>query len=198
MPSKPTALCVCQACNKEFYIAPNRLRYGEGKYCSRGCGYTAKRVDLNERFWPKVQKSDTCWIWLGSRAGGGYGRINIDGTNKPAHQIAWEMENGPLPEGQEICHICDNPPCVRPSHLFAGTRKENVQDMIRKGRRSPLASGKGDRHGMAKLTTEKVTVIIQRYSVGESPKALAEEFGISRAHLHGIVKGRTWRHIPRP
>lgn len=195
MPSPKTLSCTCQNCGKEFKLAPNRLRYGEGKFCSRQCGYAAKQIPLTVRFWSKVQKTNTCWIWTGAHNHQGYGRITVDGARKPAHQISWEMKNGPIPVGHEICHHCDNPSCVRPDHLFLGTRKDNVQDMIKKGRRSTLAHGTGERHGMSKLTCVQVVDIRKRYAAGESPKLLAIEFGIDRTHIYRITKRKIWKSV---
>lgn len=92
--------------------------------------------DWPERFWRRVMKpeSDGCWTWTGSTAGYGYGRVFVDGRQQSAHRVAWELTNGPIPEGLIVCHKCDNPPCVRPLHLFLGTHKDNSQDMVRKQR----------------------------------------------------------------
>lgn len=90
------------------------------------------------RFWEKVQKTDCCWIWLGNRGGGDggreYGRFHKDGKNRPAHRVAWELMNGPMPDGLFACHRCDNPLCVRPDHVFAATQQENMHDASIKGR----------------------------------------------------------------
>jgi HNH endonuclease len=85
-------------------------------------------------------KRSQCWVWTGPTYKFGYGRFA-----GYAHRIAWELTNGPIPEGLFGLHKCDNPPCVRPSHLFLGTRKDNSEDMKRKGR-----SAVGDRNGMRK------------------------------------------------
>lgn len=77
-----------------------------------------------------------CLEWLGTRTGDQYGQLTIDGKVVYAHRRAWELEHGlPIPKGMCILHKCDNPPCVEPTHLFLGTRKDNVEDMDRKGRR---------------------------------------------------------------
>jgi len=198
MSPKPEASCICRQCGKEFTIESHRLAYGEGKYCSRKCGWAAQYIPLHERFWSKVQKTDQCWLWTGAKTNGGYGKIRINGTNRPAPRVAWEFENGSLPIGYEICHHCDNPSCVRPDHLFAGTRKDNVQDMIQKGRRSSSAHGSGERHGMAKLTNDQVVEIRQRKANGESAKELSEKFSINRSTVHDIVTGKSWKHILEP
>ena len=81
-------------------------------------------------FWQHVDRAGSCWIWRGPRHRQGYGRA---GRNV-AHRIAFELAHGPFDRRLKVCHHCDNPPCVNPAHLFLGTQRDNVQDMVRKGR----------------------------------------------------------------
>ncbi|MCK4306058.1 MAG: HNH endonuclease [Candidatus Eisenbacteria sp.] len=95
-------------------------------------------VALAARFWEKVEKSPGCWMWTGNKVSDkpnrGYERIWADGKMKLAHRVSWEMVSGPIPEGMQILHRCDNPSCVRPDHLFMGTRSDNMRDAIAKRR----------------------------------------------------------------
>lgn len=75
-----------------------------------------------------------CWEWEGSRYPSGYGAVKWNGRVIGAHRLAWIEAFGPIPDGLDVCHHCDNPPCVRPSHLFLGTRSDNMRDAVSKGR----------------------------------------------------------------
>ena len=94
-----------------------------------------RQQSLSERLWGKIQKTDDCWLWVARTKVNGYGRImTIPGQYKLAHRVAWELTNGPIPNGLDCLHHCDVPACVRPEHLFLGTHRENMQDAARKGK----------------------------------------------------------------
>ncbi len=101
----------------------------------------------------KYNESSGCLEWFGSKRNG-YGRMIIgsrtDGTRKSvsAHRISYELTYGEIPIGMEVCHKCDNPSCVNPSHLFLGTRQDNIDDRERKGRNNPP---KGEKHAKSQI-----------------------------------------------
>lgn len=166
-------------------------------------------------FWAKVNKSGPvpahcpelgpCWVWTKATYPFGYGQIRINYVAVPAHRWAWEQEHGPVPAGLFTLHRCDNPPCVRPSHLFLGTKAQNSRDMAGKGRSTkgdrnpsrlyPERMARGERHPGAVLTAGDIPAIRSRYETGESTTALAVAFGVQSATIWAVVHNRTWRHV---
>lgn len=92
------------------------------------------KKSVDERFWAKVDKTDTCWNWTAYKLFNGYGRFSIRGATDYAHRISWELATGKYPKGKHVLHVCDNPGCVRPDHLFLGTMEENMVDRNEKKR----------------------------------------------------------------
>lgn len=151
---------------------------------------------IADRFWPKVDRRgpDECWPWKGSRRGFGHGQIGGAGGRGTspvgAHRVSWEIHYGPVPIGLCVCHRCDNPPCVNPSHLFLGTHADNVADKVAKGR-GRAASRPGAGNPNAKLTESDVAEIRRRLLTGEPGTAIARDFGISSTHVYWIRDGKT-------
>jgi hypothetical protein len=93
------------------------------------------RVPVMDRFWAFVAQGDGCWEWTGYIRPDGYGQFGVDRSiHERAHRMAYQLTAGPIPKGIDVCHRCDNPACVRPDHLFLGTRSDNMRDMVAKGR----------------------------------------------------------------
>lgn len=126
--------CICRHCGATFSLYPSTIRQGGGVFCSHACKAQAQSIPLETRFWQRVEKTDGCWRWTGPLHAFGYGLIWRGGNNVGAHRISWEIHVGPIPDGLFVLHRCDNPPCVRPDHLFLGTQADNIHDMVAKGR----------------------------------------------------------------
>ena len=149
-------------------------------------------LSLKERFWINVSRGNGCWHWTGYLDPNGYGRINVENTPKLAHRLSWEIEHGViLTPNQHVCHKCDNPKCVRPSHLFLGDQAKNMADKMAKGRHA-FGVSRGEAHGCAKLTESDVRAI---RGSGKAGKSLAEEFGISNSQVSDIRNRRVWKHL---
>lgn len=92
-----------------------------------------------KRFWAKVDRTASCWLWTAAKTPDGYGKLGIRCYMEYAHRLSWEMHRGPIPAGMLVLHRCDTPSCVNPAHLFIGTQFDNMQDMVAKGRRRRAA-----------------------------------------------------------
>lgn len=200
--NKKAATCV--RCNREFIPSSN----SSGKYCSQACYQSVpkKRGDLVERFWRYVQKSESCWLWMGPlKEPSGlntYGTFKIaTGTaskqkSAAAHRFSWELHFGNIPDGLQVCHHCDTPRCVNPSHLFLGTHADNASDCLAKGRRPRVnRKNRGEGHGMHRLSEEQVRQIRALYRPGRTMRSLADQFGVSVTAVCVIINRRYWRHI---
>lgn len=155
-------------------------------------------VDLTERFWSSVDKRgpDNCWLWIGPRSGQGrYGAMYANSGMYYAHRFSYELHNGPLGEGMLACHRCDNPPCVNPRHLFAGTPSDNTNDMHAKGRAGACGSP-GEANPRAKLAADDVRAVRCRYAAGGTTiKRLADEYGMAFSAMRSAIKGETWKNV---
>lgn len=158
----------------------------------------AQRTPIADRFWPKVEKSDGCWIWTGCRCNRGYGQIGTGGktAHTTAHRVSYELNKGPIPDGMHVLHSCDNPPCVRPDHLFLGTHTDNMRDMWAKQRGRCDGAGKvGSKNPRSVLTEEVVAEIRRMATSGAKHKAIAEIFGVTRQAISYVVRRETWKHV---
>lgn len=164
------------------------------RFCSDTCRLAYVDEETPKRFWALVDESahpKGCWIYTGrvNVQRGGYGTFDDHRVTKRAHRYAWEITNGPIPDDLDVCHRCDNPPCVRPDHLFLGTRKENAEDCVEKGR-----SNHGERHGLSKLTDTQTAELRAKYKAGGvSQLALAREYSVSPMLVSLIVRDKIRR-----
>lgn len=160
-----------------------------------------RSIPLAERFWSKVNKDGPevrpglgrCWVWMASTNKKGYGRIGKAGKYGPielAHRVSWAMAFGAIDGDGCVLHRCDNPGCVRPEHLFIGTRADNNADMKAKAR-----SPRGTDQWHAKLTEDDVREIRRRAAEGYTLRSLADLFGVSVPNVHHVVKRDTWSHV---
>lgn len=175
------------------------------------------------RFWSKVNKrtgrfwnGTECWEWTGGTVRRGYGSFAVRGRTVRAHRFAYALAHGSVPPEVLVCHGCDNPPCIRPVHLFASDPAGNMADKVAKGRqarggqirnrrqqrgddhwtrRQPVPT-RGERNGCAKLTEADVRSIRAQAAAGVSQYRLAKEFGVSQGLVSKVVRRANWRHLP--
>ena len=141
------------------------------------------------RLWAKVDKSGECWEWTGAVDRKGYGRIHSFGDTR-THRLSWELHYGPIPDGLWVLHRCDNPPCVRPDHLFLGTVADNSADMYAKDRQA-----RGPRLPHTKLTEADVREIRRLLAQEVPKKRLGRQFGVAGTTILAIARGSTWTWV---
>ena len=147
------------------------------------------------RFWGKVKKTRTCWLWQGAPNQKGYGQTTYAGRkNLVVHRLIWMMNFGHIPDGMEVCHKCDVRNCIRPSHLFLGTHLENMQDCVAKDRHT-----RGARNQHAKLTDEQVREIKRDFlRTGfkwTNADELSARYQIGKGQILAIARGDSWKHV---
>lgn len=135
----------------------------------------------------EMTRSGGCIEWFGFRDRWGYGMVaNGKGGSMFAHRKAWEKHRGPIPQGDFVCHSCDNRACINPEHLFLGTPIDNNKDMEQKGRaRHP----KGQDHGRAKVSDD--TVLLLRHLKGRRTyRELMQLSGLGKSQIYNILSGK--------
>jgi hypothetical protein len=149
-----------------------------------------------------------CWIWNEGKSKDGYGTTRRKGKHWMAHRLAYTIFTGPIPEGKDILHQCDNSGCCNPLHLFPGTQLDNIRDKVQKGRQA-----KGAVHGLrlsgpknaffrkfgeespSHRIPEALVRKIHSLATSLSHNEIAKETGVSRRHVSNILKGKYWPHI---
>lgn len=150
-------------------------------------------MSTSERFWSKVEKTRECWLWVGAKISGGYGSFKINRKTAMAHRVSWELANDSIPPNLHVLHRCDNPLCVRPSHLFLGTQKDNVADRVSKNR-----SSRGSKRHNTRLTERIVKKILKELMTHTgygSRTKVAEKYGISLSAVSKMGVRKTWKHV---
>ncbi len=188
--------CLSQWCDEEL---PSGRKY---------CGPAMSVCQLQDRiwhtetfpeyFWNEVDESepDECWYWRGKRRDY-YPAHKYKGVFQAAHVTAWKLSRNmdpqdPVPDGQEITHICDEPSCCNPSHLTRRTHHDNLLDMARKGRSNPV---RGEDQLHSKLTESIVRRARKENKAGASSVALAKKHGVSQPTMNRAINGKSWAHV---
>lgn len=179
---------ICQCCGITFN---HNCRVRPRKYCSRACYDRGRVRELQARLMKRLDRTGSCWLWMGALNSDGYGTINVNGSSKLTHRVAYTLFCGSIPDGKEVCHTCDTPACCNPNHLFLGETLDNMQDMAMKAR-----SCFGERHPKAKLTEEQVLEARRLHSAGlQTASSLGRMFGVAEQTISALLKRRTWKRI---
>lgn len=207
----------CPVCQVVFTPSASNVARGWGICCSAECRNRYKEIqkkeNIVETFWAKVNKTESCWLWTGSlitnSKGMCYGEFKLGkllGGDKGsrarvrAHRFSWELVHGPVPEEMCVLHNCpggDNPLCVNPTHLFLGTRTENMLDMHAKGRYVEGPHPFGEDLPQSKLNEEKVHKIDKLTAEGWTTYQIGDLLGVSNVCINNVVRRKTWKHIPK-
>lgn len=175
--------CICK-CGK-IKVVPLHALTRKERVKSCGCS----RKDYSKSiFESNYEKTDGCWEWKGVIGTRGYGKI---GTNKTAHRESYKYAFGNIPDGMQVCHICDNRKCVNPSHLFLGSIGDNMKDKTSKNRQA-----KGSKIGSSILTEEIVLEIRKMRLSGKEYEEIANHFCLQWDLVRKICKSNLWTHVP--
>ncbi len=195
----------CAECGTLFKASPAHKRRFCKPECKRANWHNRSMIpqSIEARFWPKVLKTDNCWLWQGATNGQtGHGQFGIDHGHVYAHRYSYELAHGPIPPGVMVRHKCDNPPCVNPDHLTLGTSQQNVHDMVSRGRTHlqahPEKARRGQAHHNARFNDADILTIRQLFADGMSTKALAQKYTMAATSVNRILSGRAWGHLPNP
>jgi len=129
-----------------------------------------------------------CWIWTGTKAGAGYGQLQIDNRTLSAHRLAYEYATGEHPDGF-VMHRCDTPLCINPKHLMVGTTTDNMRDAAKKGRMR-----RGEAHRNAQYTEAQV-LEVDRLLSEKTVREVSALTGVAVGHVYQIRAGRTWKWL---
>jgi hypothetical protein len=189
-------LCAC-GCGQPTPIATRTdtnkgIIKGQPRRFVRGHQTNRVYTSLEDGFWQNVTRGGEgeCWEWRGYIASSGYGQLAFHDVTYQAHRVSYQIHYGSLDAGLHVCHRCDNPPCVNPKHLFAGTPSANSADMVSKRRHAH-----GERNGQAKLTEKQVQIIRSDLANGASYNELARRFNVTSALISMIALRKVWKYV---
>lgn len=176
--------CIIDGCenNKEYNPGICRKHYLR---MQKHGSYENPRKSLEDRFLAKIElvPFSTCWWWVGGVNSNGYGQIRVGNKMDSAHRVSFELYNEKTPVGLNILHGCDNPLCVNPAHLRAGTQQENIMDMVLRRRRK------------TKLNEKQVLEIRRLSHSGLSFTRIGKMYRVNETTIGRIVSRKTWQHI---
>lgn len=151
--------------------------------------FTPKEIS---RFWSHIEKKDgDCWLWKGTIFKNGYGRVRFGFHTCVAHRVAYQLGKGDIPDDILVLHKCDVRNCCNPEHLFLGTDADNVHDCQNKNRR--FVSPCGEKHPMAKLSKDDVSIIRKLRRSGEKLASIAKRFSVTPQLICLISNNKIWR-----
>jgi len=187
----------CQGCGVLFKTQSWRVGRFHDRICAGNAGRKARAFKMDatfaSRFWARVEKTGTCWLWKGSPTSSGYGKLKCGERGlQQAHRIAWELTHGEIPEDKKVLHKCDVRLCVRPDHpdhLFLGTQQDNMDDMVSKGRASRLAGEESPRSKLSKVDVIKIRAALTDGALAED---LAKSFDVSSSTISLIKNKKIW------
>lgn len=180
----------CVGCGNIFTVKPGEAKRTGRPFCSRDCALKREKP-IEEKFWAKVQKTETCWLWIGTCNNQGYGETRLHNRYCLAHRASYELAYGPFAARLDVRHKCDNPPCVNPEHLELGTHLENMRDSVERGR-----NARGEKQGAAKMTEVKVREARAIFAQGGITCAeVASRYGVCPQTMGHILRRSTWRHV---
>jgi hypothetical protein len=169
--------------------------------------YNQRYKNVEERFWEKVDKTKSCWLWRSALDKDGYGIFRLNRRDWKAHRFAFLLHYSRDPNKYLVCHHCDNPSCVNPHHLFLGTHQDNRTDCVEKNRQAfgdrngmrlhPESRRRGKQINTCKLTPEQVLQIrkLCRPNTPIGYSFFAKLFGMNPGTISSLYNRETWKHI---
>lgn len=181
--------CLVVGCGRESVWKSLCIKHYQQQRVGKGCFEQAQSiVEYIESRIAMIPVSG-CHLWTGYANKLGYGVVNYKGKRQAAHRAAWAAKHGAIPPGMQLNHKCDVPSCVNPDHLYLGNQKQNIADMIARGR----IYRKGEsHHGLTKLTEKSVIEIRQS---SEDRATLSSRYGVSMQTITDVRTRRSWSHI---